>query len=31
MEKRSRRPIRDLVTQSASQCLSENEIGRAHP
>ena len=29
MEKRSRRRIRDLVTQSASQGLSENEIGCA--
>ena len=27
MEKRSRRRIRDLVTQLASQGLSENEIG----
>jgi hypothetical protein len=29
MEKRSRRRIRDLVTQAASQGLSENEIGCA--
>jgi hypothetical protein len=29
MEKRSRRRIRDLVTQPASQGLSENEIGCA--
>src|SRR5436190_19210400 len=29
MEKRSRRRIRDLVTQSASQGLSQNEIGCA--
>jgi hypothetical protein len=29
MEKRSRRRTRDLVTQSASQGLSENEIGCA--
>ena len=29
MEKRSRRRIRDLVTQLASQGLSENENGRA--
>ena len=29
MEKRSRRRIRDLVTHSASQGLSENEIGCA--
>ena len=29
MEKRSRRRARDLVTQAASQGLSENEIGRA--
>jgi len=29
MEKRSRRRIRDLVTQSASQGLSQNEIGSA--
>ena len=29
MEKRSRRRTRDLVTQAASQGLSENEIGRA--
>jgi hypothetical protein len=29
MEKRSRRRIHDLVTQSASQGLSENEIGCA--
>jgi hypothetical protein len=29
MEKRSRRRIRDLVTQLASQGLSENEIGCA--
>jgi hypothetical protein len=29
MEKRSRRRIRDLVTQAASQGLSQNEIGRA--
>jgi len=29
MEKRSRRRIRDLVTQSASQGLSENESGCA--
>jgi hypothetical protein len=29
MEKRSRRRIRDLVTQSASQGLSQNEIGGA--
>ena len=29
MEKRSRRRTRDLVTQAASQGLSENEIGCA--
>ncbi len=29
MEKRSRRRTRDLVTQAASQGLSENENGRA--
>jgi len=29
MEKRSRRRTRDLVTQTASQGLSENEIGCA--
>ena len=29
MEKRSRRRIRDLVTQAASQGLSQNEIGCA--
>src|SRR5260370_41646045 len=29
MEKRSRRRTRDLVTQAASQGLSENEIGYA--
>jgi hypothetical protein len=29
MEKRSRRRTRDLVTQAASQGLSENEIGWA--
>ena len=29
MEKRSRRRARDLVTQAASQGLSENEIGCA--
>ena len=29
MEKRSRRRIRDLVTQPATQGLSENEIGCA--
>src|SRR5262245_22377559 len=29
MEKRSRRRTRDLVTQAASQALSENEIGCA--